>query len=205
MEVKSREGASHITPADIERVMEVAGRLFAEHGYEGVGIRLIATESGVKMPSIFYHFDSKAALYDEVLEYQYNATTERVSQAIKALHDPREKLECIIGSYFDLLLRDRTFLPLVHRNIVDVVAHKNRPAFMEEYSYVFSMFCTLLQAAFDRPVEKRIAFSLVSLILGFCELTAVSRESNSSMQEQEAWYARQRADLIEVGTRICLM
>lgn len=204
--------ACHIRPADIERVLKVAGELFGREGFDGVGIRQIAHESGVKMPSIFYHFGSKASLYEEVLEYQYGATWQMVSDAVKALNSPREKLECLIGSFFDLLLHDRTFSLLLHRDIVDVVSHKYRPAFIKVYTDVFSIFWKLLREAVDRPVEKTLAFSLVSLILGYCELTAVMDESSppdadveATKSRRDAWYAGQRTVLIDVGKRMCLI
>ncbi|MEC9357986.1 MAG: TetR/AcrR family transcriptional regulator [Pseudomonadota bacterium] len=203
MQQQQKDKCCRIKPADIERVMTVAGRLFARHGYEGVGIRQIADESGVTMPSIFYHFGSKASLYEEVLEHKYQATIDMVSKAIKSLREPRERLEFLIGSFFDQLFRDRTFLLLVHRDIGDVVARKPRPAFLEEYSYTFAAFCTVLDAVMGRPIERRVAFSLVSLILGFCELSALMSETDLRTQDEEAWYAEQRAELIETGKRIC--
>lgn len=198
----SKERLCQIEPSDIERVMEVAGRLFAEKGYDGVGVRLIAKESGVTMPSIFYHFGSKPSLYEEVLEYKYNQISRMVMQGINALQDPMQKLECVIGAFFDLLLRDRTFLLLLHRDILDVIAQKHRPRFLEEYSLAYSLFCTLLEAALGRPVERRVAFPLVSLIHGFCELTAVMNESKLKEVDVD-WYEAQRAELIDAGKRIC--
>lgn len=202
MTTKSKERPGQIEPSDIEHVMEVAGRLFAERGYDGVGVRLIAKESGITMPSIFYHFGSKPALYEEVLEYKYNQISKTILRAIDALDDPVQKLECIIGAFFDLLLRDRTFLLLMHRDIVDVIASKRRPRFSEEYSIVYSLFCTLLEAALGHAVEKRVAFPLVSLIQGFCELTAMTSE-NSATKPDADWYAQRRAELIDAGKRIC--
>lgn len=193
-----------ITPADIDKVIRVAGYLFARHGYEGVGIRLIAEESGVTMPSIFYHFGSKISLYEEVLEYKYQTIVETVSQSIKSLREPKERLEFLIGFFFDQLFQDRTFLLLVHRDIGNVVARKPRPAFLDEYSYTFAAFRTILDAAMGKPIEGRVAFSLVSLILGFCELSALMSENDLSLQDKEKWYAEQRAELIKVGKLICL-
>lgn len=203
MNLDGRERRGQIKPADIETVLEVAGQLFADHGFDGVGIRLIAEKSGVSMPSIFYHFGSKAMLYEEVLEYKYQATNEMVLRAISSLDSPKEKLECLIGSFYDMLIRDQTFLLLTHRDIGDVIASKGRPDFINEYSYVFSVFAKLLEAALDRPVEARVAFSLVSLIMGFCELTALMSRSELPTWSSDNWYAEQRAELIDVGKRIC--
>lgn len=40
-----------------------AGELFAEHGFDGVSTRMIADRAGVKLSAIHYHFGSKEQLY----------------------------------------------------------------------------------------------------------------------------------------------
>ncbi len=45
------------------RILEAATALFARQGREGVGLREIAKQSGVALPTISYHFGSKAELY----------------------------------------------------------------------------------------------------------------------------------------------
>lgn len=195
--------STHISPSDIERVMEVAGRLFAEKSYDGVGIRQIAEESGVKAPSIFYHFGSKGALYEEVLEYKYRATIARITLAIKPLRDPRQKLECIIGTVFDLF-QDRTFLMLLHRDLADIVANQRRSGFLGEYRNFFKLTSTVLQGVFDRAADQNLVFPLASTILGYCELTAAMSEEHSGDEGAE-WLSKQRDELIVVCKRICQM
>jgi AcrR family transcriptional regulator len=47
-----------------ERILEVAERMFAEHGMSGVGLRAITTEANVNLASIAYHFGSKDGLLE---------------------------------------------------------------------------------------------------------------------------------------------
>lgn len=47
-----------------ERILEVAERLFAEHGMTGVGLRAISAEANVNLASIAYHFGSKDGLLE---------------------------------------------------------------------------------------------------------------------------------------------
>lgn len=185
--------------------MDVAGRLFAENGYDGVGMRQIAKESGVNVSSIFYHFKSKALLFEEILDYKYKAHYEKILQAIEPLTDPRQKLESIIGTSFDVFLEDETFLRLVQRDIVDMITHKHRSAFMETYSKYFALSGTLLQATLDRPIERRVTLSLLSVILGYTEVVAALMGSNWNIQEKDEWCAEQRSELIAVGKSICRM
>lgn len=52
------------SPSVRERILEVAERMFAEHGMAGVGLRAITAEAGVNLASIAYHFGSKDGLLE---------------------------------------------------------------------------------------------------------------------------------------------
>jgi AcrR family transcriptional regulator len=49
-------------------ILDAAERLFADRGYDGTSLRDIADAVGVKVPSLYNHFPSKAELYRAVLE-----------------------------------------------------------------------------------------------------------------------------------------
>ena len=59
-----------------ERILEVAERLFAEHGMSGVGLRAISAEAKVNLASIAYHFGSK----DGLLEALFAQRAEPIAQ-----------------------------------------------------------------------------------------------------------------------------
>ncbi|MGL5911605.1 MAG: TetR/AcrR family transcriptional regulator [Phycicoccus sp.] len=50
-----------------ERILLVAGRLFAERGYGATSVRDIAEQLGISNPSLYHHFSSKAELLEELL------------------------------------------------------------------------------------------------------------------------------------------
>jgi AcrR family transcriptional regulator len=67
-DVAARRGrkptAAVAAPTVRERILEVAERLFAEHGMSGVGLRAITAEAEVNLASIAYHFGSKDGLLE---------------------------------------------------------------------------------------------------------------------------------------------
>lgn len=53
--------------ASRERILDVAGRLFARDGFDGVTIRRITARAGVNLAAVGYHFGGKKGLYHEVM------------------------------------------------------------------------------------------------------------------------------------------
>ncbi|MCK9913479.1 TetR family transcriptional regulator [Microbacteriaceae bacterium K1510] len=72
----SRASKGAETQSVPERILEVAERLFAEHGMSGVGLRAISAEAKVNLASIAYHFGSK----DGLLEALFAQRAEPIAQ-----------------------------------------------------------------------------------------------------------------------------
>jgi AcrR family transcriptional regulator len=58
---------SALTQLTVERVLDVAGRLFYENGIHSVGVDLIAVEAGVTKKTLYARFGSKNALVEQCL------------------------------------------------------------------------------------------------------------------------------------------
>ena len=72
-----------------ERILREASILFTQHGYFGTSTREIAGAVGIRQPSIFHHFDNKAAIAEELLEYGWGSTLSQLRQ-VAALDEPAE-------------------------------------------------------------------------------------------------------------------
>lgn len=51
-----------------EEILDAASRVMSQHGYEGASISAIIKESGLQKSSIYWQFDSKAAIAAAVME-----------------------------------------------------------------------------------------------------------------------------------------
>ena len=69
-------------------VIEVATRLFAEHGYDGTSIEAVQAGSGVSRGSLYHHFPGKEALFLAVLEDVGARVAQRGEEAARDARDP---------------------------------------------------------------------------------------------------------------------
>lgn len=62
-----------------EKIFNISIDLFSRNGYDGVSIRQIAGEVGIKESSIYNHYKSKESILDAILDYYiYEMTKEEV-------------------------------------------------------------------------------------------------------------------------------
>src|SRR5215831_17270238 len=66
-----------------EEILDVATRLFAERGYEGTSMNDVAARVGMRKASLFYHFATKDALYEAVLD----RLIESLGSALRAAYE----------------------------------------------------------------------------------------------------------------------
>jgi TetR/AcrR family transcriptional regulator len=87
-----------------ERVLRSAEVLFSRHGFEGVSLRDIASDSGISMGLIQYHFKTKEGLYEAVREAAMRAYLEAQRDSFALPVDAFEPfIRQGMGRYFDFL------------------------------------------------------------------------------------------------------
>ena len=67
-----------------ERILDAAEALFAERGFAGTALRDVASEVGLRTPSLYNHFPSKESLYSAVLERGIRPVFEVLSEVVEA-------------------------------------------------------------------------------------------------------------------------
>ncbi|MCS4540301.1 MAG: TetR/AcrR family transcriptional regulator, partial [Thaumarchaeota archaeon] len=87
--------------ASPERILRVAGRLFAERGFANVSVRDVCREAGTTAPMIYYYFGNKRGLFDAVVNRRISveAFIERLKTSTKG-RDGRQAVTSFVETYF---------------------------------------------------------------------------------------------------------
>ena len=88
-------------------ILDVAARLFRQHGYGQVSLRAIAEAAGIKAGSIYYHFGSKDEIVVAILDAGIVAVHDQVRRAVTELpadHDSAQVLRTAIRAHLRALL-----------------------------------------------------------------------------------------------------
>ncbi|MGH0037589.1 MAG: TetR/AcrR family transcriptional regulator [Myxococcota bacterium] len=102
-----------------EKILGVAETQFARKGYAGAHLQAIAEEVGVQKTALYYYFPSKAALYVAVFSRIVEDFDRCVSTAIERDLPHRERLECFVDDFNDLLAERPNYSLILLRIFVD--------------------------------------------------------------------------------------
>jgi AcrR family transcriptional regulator len=115
-----RRPGTRLTKAERKRqLLAHAKHLFVTQGYHATTTEKIAQAAGVTEPVLYRHFDSKKALFLEVLEEVRAATLERWRAETSRLTDPLAKLHAIADMYLGSTRAHAVEFRIMHRTLIE--------------------------------------------------------------------------------------
>jgi AcrR family transcriptional regulator len=89
--------------ADLKRtlILDAAWEVFSHDGLEGASMRAIARAAGYTAGAIYFHFDSKEAIYAALLDRSLDALGARTRAAADAQVDDAKAVRAAAEAYFD--------------------------------------------------------------------------------------------------------
>ncbi|HET7654146.1 MAG TPA: helix-turn-helix domain-containing protein [Acidimicrobiales bacterium] len=96
-----------------DRILDVALASFADRGYEATSLDALAAQLGVTKQTILYHFASKAALLDAVIDRSAAELAGALEAALASAGPGFARVEAVVRSVFRLASRRPELLGLV--------------------------------------------------------------------------------------------
>jgi AcrR family transcriptional regulator len=157
------------TIADMKRA---ATRLIAKHGFEGMNLRMLADEIGVKAGSFYNHIDNKQSLLHELLTDTMQELLAGLDTALAPATDPLDALKRFVAFHieFHAVRRDAVFIgnaelrSLNPEQLAEVVgmrdAYENRLRQILRQGEAVGLF---------KPGDVKVAsYALIAMLSGVC-------------------------------------
>jgi AcrR family transcriptional regulator len=150
-----------------------AKQLFVKLGYQSTTTALIAGAAGVSEPVLYRHFESKKALFLEVLQEIREATLTRWHNETANLTDPLAKLHAIADMYLGTTREHALEFRIMHRTLVetddDEIVAFLRAFYLDSESLLAQVISEGQQTGvFRRSLDPRVgAWELIRTALGY--------------------------------------
>ena len=90
-----------------EEILGIAGRLFADRGYHGTSIRLIADAAELQSATLYSHFKNKAAMFRELIDRYFDELLPALSDAAGTTASAAERLATLTRRSIEIGRRHR--------------------------------------------------------------------------------------------------
>ncbi len=88
-------------PDNRSHILNVALNLFAERGYDAVGVQDIALAAGITKPTLYHYFGSKRGLVDAVIAEKSESLVQDVARASAYQGDIIKSITDVVRVFFD--------------------------------------------------------------------------------------------------------
>ncbi len=150
-----------------------AKQLFLTLGYQDTTTEKIARAAGVSEPVLYRHFDSKKALFLEVLQEIRSATLTRWHAETAALSDPLAKVHAIADMYLGTTREHALEFRIMHRTLLETddeeIVALLRSFYLDSETLLAQIVSDGQQTGvFRRSLDPRVgAWELIRTALGY--------------------------------------
>ena len=101
-----------------EHILDVAARLFSEHGFAGTSTRQLAKEADVNLGMLTYYFGNKESILLALFQKHKGSEADTIASIIETTDlDPFERIDSLIECYIQKFFRNPDLMRFVHREM----------------------------------------------------------------------------------------
>ncbi len=153
-------------PGRRRELLATAAEVFAAHGYNATTVRRIADEAGLLAGSLYYHFDSKESMLDEILSTFLDELWAGYDTVLASGLGPRETLEALVTESFREIDRHRPAVAIYQKESRHLAA---RPRFAYladsqrrfEKAWLGTLQRGVAERVFRADLDTRLAYRFV--------------------------------------------
>ena len=109
--------------ATVGRILDAARDVFAEAGFAGARVDVIARRAGVNKAMIYYRIGDKEALYASVLHEVFSDSADRIARHIERGGAPEDKLKAYIQNLSRTMEENPWVPPIMIRELASGAGH----------------------------------------------------------------------------------
>jgi AcrR family transcriptional regulator len=151
---------------------QAATRLIARHGFEGMNLRMLAEEIGVKAGSFYNHIESKQALLHTLLADTMAELQAGLDAALAGATGPLDALQRFVAFHieFHAVRRDAVFIGNAELRSLSEAQFKEIVALRDAYERrLLAILRQGERAGVFEPGDARVAsYALIAMLSGVC-------------------------------------
>src|SRR5207247_3815876 len=100
-----------------KQILGAALKQFADGGYAGTSVQDIVNAARVTKPTLYYHFQNKAGLYQALIDRAHDERLRLMQEAAARADSLPEKLVEILAALFEFLQNNRELMRIAFMNL----------------------------------------------------------------------------------------
>ncbi len=141
-----------------DRILKIASKEFAAHGYDGARIDAIVARCKISKNLVYHYFDSKEALFIEVMERAYGAMRERQNELALTGEDPVRDMRELVEKTVQHFIDQPEFHQLLStENLHKAVHIRKSKVISEMFNPLRTALSTILESGKQKGVFRRDA------------------------------------------------
>lgn len=108
-----RPRSDELTARRREEILDVAGRIFAERGFPGTDVQVVADQLGLGKGTIYRYFPTKRELFLAAVDRGMRRLLEQVDAAVARVQDPLEQIAGATRAYLEFFAANPWLIELL--------------------------------------------------------------------------------------------